>query len=296
MVNKEKLLELHLAGKTCQEIRDELGYSLTTIRKYIKESGYETNTSISRINASVLSNIEELLNEGKTNSEIATSLNMSPTTIRKYTQEVLGRQTNSVKHHRIKEIVLTAEQLEVLYGSLLGDMCITKSDTLCRVVISHGGEQEAYFDHKCEVFKGLLGKVSKKPRFDSRIGKYYNKFVVRTLSHEVYIDLYNKLYVNGVKVLTKEWLNKVTPRGLAYWFMDDGCNSGTLATNCFTLDECILIQDWLLERYNIETTIQKAANNQHVVYIKKCSRKDFCALVSPYFVPSMLYKLSNWNL
>lgn len=38
MIDKEKLLELHVSGKTCQEIRDELGYSLTTIRKYIRDT------------------------------------------------------------------------------------------------------------------------------------------------------------------------------------------------------------------------------------------------------------------
>ena len=93
--------------------------------------------------------------------------------------------------------------------------------------------QEAYFDHKCTIFDGLLGKISKTPRYDKRTNKYYNKFAVRLLSHSTY----NKLYVNGIKTLTREWLDKVTPRGLAFWFMDV-----ILATNCFTLDECKTIQ------------------------------------------------------
>ena len=38
MIDKELIIKLNKSGKTCQEIRDELGYSLTTIRKYIKEN------------------------------------------------------------------------------------------------------------------------------------------------------------------------------------------------------------------------------------------------------------------
>lgn len=38
---------------------------------------------------------------------------------------------------------------------------------------------------------------------------------------------------NGIKTITKSWLNKLTERSLAFWFMDDGSNSGILATNCF---------------------------------------------------------------
>lgn len=242
MIDKEKLLELHVSGKTCQEIRDELGYSLTTIRKYIRDAGYVPNSKICKLDDAILNDVSRCLDEGKTNKEIATELGISPTTTRKYTKEILNRQTNSVKHHRVASIELTQEQLEVLYGSLLGDMCITKSKNLCRVCINHGGDQEAYFDHKCTIFDGLLGKISKTPRYDKRTNKYYNKFAVRLLSHSTYNKLYDQLYVNGIKTLTREWLDKVTPRGLAFWFMDDGCNSGTLATNCFTLDECKTIQ------------------------------------------------------
>lgn len=296
MIDKEKLLELHVSGKTCQEIRDELGYSLTTIRKYIRDAGYVPNSKICKLDDVILNDVSKCLDEGKTNKEIATELGISPTTARKYTKEILNRQTNSVKHHRVASIELTQEQLEVLYGSLLGDMCITKSKNLCRVCINHGGDQEAYFDHKCAIFDGLLGKISKTPRYDKRTNKYYNKFTVRLLSHSTYNKLYDQLYINGVKTLTREWLDKVTPRGLAFWFMDDGCNSGTLATNCFTLDECETIQRWLKEVYNVDTTLQKAPNEQYVVYIKSSSRRTFYNIVIPYIIPSMLYKLNNWNL
>lgn len=79
--------------------------------------------------------------------------------------------------------------------------------------------------------------------------------------------------------------------------MDDVSNCGTIATNCFTKEEYILIQKWLKSKYNIETTLQKQRkeNIQYVIYIKTNSRKLFYNTIIKYVIPSMLYKLKNWN-
>ena len=60
-------------------------------------------------------------------------------------------------------------------------------------------------------------------------------------------------------------------------------------------DECVLIQQFLKEKFNIDTTLE-TSNKQYLVYIKKCSRKHFYEITSKYFIPSMMYKIHNWNL
>lgn len=159
MIDKEKIIELNKAGKTCQEIKDVVGGSLTTIRKYIKEAGLTTNSKITKLDDKILEKVKELWNQGKTNMEIAKKLKISPMTSRKYTK-FLGEDTNSVRAKRIgkQELILAQEQEEVLYGSLLGDMCISTTSKLYRIHINHGGKQETYFDHKCKIFENLLGK------------------------------------------------------------------------------------------------------------------------------------------
>ena len=296
MIDKELIIKLNKSGKTCQEIRDELGYSLTTIRKYIKESGLKTNSKKSIIDNNILNKISVYIDEGKTNLEIANILNMSPTTVRKYTKK-LGKDTNSKKSKGLKNInlKLSNEQLEVLYGSLLGDMYIGTSSKTCRVSICHGGNQEEYFDYKCNIFHNILVKINKTTRYDKRTQKYYNRYTVRLLSNPIFNILHDELYKNGIKTITKSWLNKLTERSLAFWFMDDGSNSGILATNCFSRDECVLIQQFLKEKFNIDTTLE-TSNKQYLVYIKKCSRKHFYEITSKYFIPSMMYKIHNWNL
>lgn len=158
---KEDVIRLNLEGKSNIDIKRITGHCLTTIRKYLKEANLLSNRSSKE---KLLEKIKVLLNEGKTNLEISQILKASPTTIRKYTINYLNTETNSVKEKPIikRDIKLTDIQKEALYGSLLGDMSISKHTNFARFSISHGGNQEAYFDHKCELFENLIGKFCKK--------------------------------------------------------------------------------------------------------------------------------------
>jgi hypothetical protein len=65
------------------------------------------------------------------------------------------------------------------------------------------------------------------------------------------------LYSNNIKTITRAYLDKLTPRSLAFWFMDDGNNRGILATNSFSYSECVLIKEWIKSKFNIDTTLEK---------------------------------------
>lgn len=285
--------------KTPREIGELLGVDESLIRLRLKSIGKKPYRKITRKNKGLLNKIEHLIKEGKTNQQIANELKICASTIRRYTYD-LGFDTNSVKKKSLTniDIKLTQEQWEVLYGSLLGDMSLELNWKNVRPVISQGGAQEDYFDYKCNIFKNLIGKINKKEYKDKRSNKKYRKCVVKFLTNPIYTALKKELYPNGIKRLTRNWLDKITPRGLAFWFMDDGTNAGTIATNCFTKSECELIVNWLYTKWGIESTLQKSVNNgniQYLVYIRKKSRPIFYNLTHIYFIPSMLYKISNWN-
>ena len=284
---------------TVKEIIESTGYSECTVRKYIKENNLKVNSRRSKITDDVIAQIQKLVEEGKTNKEIALELKMSPTTTRKYTV-LCGKETNSVKNKPLKteELILSKEQLEILYGTLLGDASIGMQWNEARVSFTQGGNQEVYFNYKCSFFKDLLGKINKSKRYDKRTNKYYSKYSVRFKCHKFFTEMYKKLYPNGIKTVTKEWLVEITPRGLAFWFMDDGSNCGVLATNCFSYEECMLIKDWFKNKYDIDVTIQNQKNKggiQHIIYVKASSRPNFYNLVKPYIIPEMEYKFINWN-
>lgn len=298
--NIDVILSYAKEGLTVKQIVEKTGYADCTVRKYLKNAEISVTSRKSKITDATLEAIKNFVDEGKTNTEIAKLLNISPTTARKYTN-FLGRETNSIKAKPIKDenIELSKQQLDILYGTLLGDASIEPHWKEARIVFNQGGTQEAYFDYKCSFFENLLGKISKTQRYDKRTNKYYNKYQVRFKCHKIFTQIYQELYPNGVKTVTKEWLAKMTPIGLAFWFMDDGTNSGTLATNCFSYEECQLIHEWFLNTYNIQTTIENQKNKsgiQYLIYIKAQSKKKFYELVKPFIIPEMEYKFKNWNL
>ena len=293
----EQLINLITEGKCYDEICNILKCDRGTVLRNAKRLGISVKPKKDRKNdLCFLEEIKRLQKLGKTTLEISTKLNVSPPTIRKYLK-ILGKETNSIKNKRIINVNLTPEQLEIIYGSLLGDLCISKTKNSARLSFNQGGNHEEYFDHLCSLFSGLLGKINKTPRYDSRTRKYYNKFYVRSLAHNVYLQIYNEVYINGVKTITKEWLSKITPKGIAYWFMDDGSRRGLFATNSFSKEECLLLQEMFLTKFNIKTRLYQSPNlEQYTLCIKAESLTDFENLIKPYIIPSMKYKLINSEL
>ena len=290
----EQLINLITDEKCYNEICDILKCDRGTVLRNAKRLGISVKPKKDKKNdLHFLEEVKRLQKLGKTTLEISTELNVSPPTIRKYLK-ILGKETNSVKNKRIVDVNLTSEQLEIIYGSLLGDLCISKTRNKARLSFNQGGKHEEYFDHLCSLFPGLLGRINKTPRYDNRTKKYYNKFYVRSLAHNVYLEIYNEVYINNVKTITKEWLSKITPKGIAYWFMDDGSKRGLFATNCFSEEECKMLQDMFLTKFNIKTRLYCPPNlNQCTLCIKQESLVDFENLIRPYIIPSMEYKLVN---
>lgn len=297
--NLELIKELVQQGKTIKEIALESGYSEGTIRKHLKALGIRANSKKAYITDEIIQDIIRLNKEGLTNNKIGEKLGMNAATVRKYLSEN-GLESCSERTKSItkKELILTNEQLDILYGSLLGDMSIGINYKNARPSITHGTGQEEYFDYKCSFFKDILGNVCRTPRYDKRTGKYYERYSVRLLAHPLFTEMYNMCYPNRIKTVTQEWLDKITPRGLAFWFMDDGTNSGVLATNSFSYEEVLLIKNWFKDKYNINTSINThkvKSGVQYTIYILTDSRPTFYNLVKPYIIPSMEYKFKNWN-
>lgn len=299
-VNVDEIIRLAEEGKTVKEIAKEANCSEVSVRKYIKELNIPVYSKKTKKTPELLEQISKMVDDGMTNQQIADALKMALPTVRNWIQDTLKKETNSLRTKRItdKEIKFSDEQLEVLYGALLGDATIGINWKNARIAFNHGGDQEAYFDHKCEIFKEFLGKVNKTPRFDKRTNKYYNRYAVRLLAHPFVTELYHKFYPDGIKTVTQEWLDLLTPRSLAFWFMDDGNQTGVLATNSFSYEECKLIQKYFKDKWGMNITIHNQKTNhgpQYTVYFTAQAKPIFYELVKPYIIPSMEYKFKNWN-
>lgn len=280
-------------GKHYDELTKIFNCSLSTIKKYAKIANVKVVHKICNKNDSeVLLKVKSLIEAGETNRNIAKKLHISPTTALKYTRK-LGLKTNSSKAKSINyPIKLTAEQKEIIYGSMLGDMGLYKTKNLYRFSFCQGGNHEEYFDHVISKFSGLIGKVNKAQRFDSRTSLFYNKFSVKFLAAKEYEYFYKIMTVNDKKTITKEWVNLLTERSIAYWFMDDGSKDCIFATNCFSFNEVKLLSETLLNKFKLKNEIKKIFNKeQYIIHISVESQKRFNDLIRPYIVESMKYKL-----
>lgn len=290
-----KIKELHDEGLSNLKISKQLGIGNQTVSKYLRERYNITGKKrVKQINQE---EFEKLWKEGKSDREIAEYFGVSELTIRTFrTKGENAGKFNIIRNFSQEEHSLSKEQEQMVLGSLLGDMNLSvpgvNRNVNSRLAIVQSEQQEELFIKKVEILGEFMGSYRlyiSNP--DNRTGKVYKSWRGNSKAHKVFTDIYYLLYPNGVKTLTKEYLNKIdNPIALAYWFMDDGSECGTIATNCFSLDEVELLINWLKTKWNIISTKQKNRVN-YVLHISQKSRLDFERLIFPYMIPSMYYKL-----
>lgn len=145
---------------------------------------------------------------------------------------------------------------DIIIGTLLGDASIPKLGKRCKsyhITWTHCMEQEKYCLWKKDV-SGLDMGEQYRERYDKRTDKTY--YSLDVYSRGVNLEYYrNMFYKNGVKIISKEILNKLTPKSIAVWFMDDGnlyyngnnCHL-TMATDGFDNKPII---EYFKEKYDI---------------------------------------------
>lgn len=115
----------------------------------------------------------------------------------------------------------------------------------------------------------------------------------------IYESFYSKLELEGkiqkrVPLFISDYLS---PLGLAHWIMQDGSfqkgQGVNLATNSFTYDDCIFLANLLNDKYNLKTSVIKTGLvNQWTLSIWKRSMPSLVAIVTPYIINEMRYKLN----
>mgnify|MGYP000104767854 CR=1 FL=1 len=184
----------------------------------------------------------------------------------------------------------TVEQM--ILGTLLGDGSMSYSGGKNpRYRVNHSSKQEAYVLVKYSVLQHL---VRTPPRIYTNHG--HGKFSARfeTLSSPFLKEYHDLCYSNGgKKLVTKEWLDRLTPEGIAYWYMDDGglcANLMKISTNSFSVPEQELLVNKLQE-YGITPSIVPSKGKYHILVFNSENRDKFVDLIKPYIIPEMLYKI-----
>jgi hypothetical protein len=204
-----------------------------------------------------------------------------------------GKELNLYK----QTLFLTDKQHQIVRGTLLGDLYISPTGKNSRLCFTQ--KNKDYLFHLYENFKEWTlsnpKELIQKPL--SSTGQWRLAYRFATFNHSEFQTYREKFYPEGKKILTKESIDYLLsdPAVLAYWFMDDGSKQSYgyyLHTGGFTEEENDLLAEALLEKFDLRVTVtKKNARNYQCLYIPAGSKQRFKALIEPYIVPTMLYKL-----
>lgn len=209
--------------------------------------------------------------------------------------------------------MLNENQKDLIFGTLLGDGNL-QTENYGKTWRYRAVQKESdYLNHKYQILKPLCGSPPKLGEvLDIRTNKIYRRYYFNTLTHSSLLFYANLFYKYDKK--NSKWFKDVpkklnlflTPRALAYLYMDDGAlkwlghsNAMRICTENFSPEGVQRIQKVLEKRYKILTTLTKTTlSNGSVgyrIYIPEKSSLCFSELIKPYLVDCMKYKVSNGN-
>jgi LAGLIDADG DNA endonuclease family len=206
-------------------------------------------------------------------------------------------------------LALNQDQKEVLDGILLGDGYLNFNRSAkvpgYYLVFAQSAVRANYVDHVYQILKPFVGTPPKinliggikpglPPRYEARF---------RTYRHDLfksYYDLYYPLDLNSKtrkKRVPYNVLALLTPRALAYMYMDDGNRGGTgitpyynISSHGFDMHDNMLLKHALQANFGIISNVL-LDHGKCRLYIKPQSHLQFKRLIKPYIQADFAYKL-----
>ena len=226
--------------------------------------------------------------------------------------EVIGLGPNStkLKEYKYSLIELSIEQKEAIIGLMLGDASLQSQNKgkTYRIKFEWGDKNKAYVLHVFNLFdEWLLSQPHKKERLSPK-GNLIVNWGFQTFSHKAFNYLAELFLLDkgGKKGISENLVqDHLTPKGLAYWFMDDGGKldynknsknrSVVLNTHSFTDLEVENLCDQLSNKFELLCEV-RSNKNKKIIVIKDTSYPRFYQLINPYLLEEMKYKLPKFPL
>jgi len=195
---------------------------------------------------------------------------------------------------------LTTLQCEILVGILLGDASLqTESNgRTYRLRVLQSEEHKDYLFHLYYIFKNLTLSPPIRSEFvdPRKTGKKYFRWSFSTTQNACF-RFYGHQFYDGKKKKVPKLIHKwLTPRSIAYWYMDDGAQKWKgkslgvrFCTDSFLRKDVELLAHLLCKKYYLKTSFQKKDDGWRI-YISSFSYEILKKLIFLYLLPSMLYK------
>jgi hypothetical protein len=174
-------------------------------------------------------------------------------------------------------------QQDIILGSLLGDGSISKQRTptsSCYFTKPQATARRAYLEWHSEQLQPHSSSINEYDNWAE--GKKYQKSVFLTKTHQWFVELRNKWYPEGTKIVPQDL--KLTPLMVAVWFFDDGSNDldtrvARFATNGFTRFDCEFLVDQLTS-----LSIKSKTTKQGQINVLAESYGTLVDLVKPFML------------
>lgn len=194
---------------------------------------------------------------------------------------------------------LTHEQKQVILGTSIADGHIFRksSNRHGALKIAHSINQTELLDFKYNILKEFV-RTLPTIQISEIKGKVHKCKSFRTLTHDYFTYIHDKLYILNnkgkyEKHLNQEILDYIEPMGLAIAYMDDGTkhnNSRDFCFECFSYEEQQLFCRWLKNKFNLDASVIKYENYFRTRIIRT-SVPSFIHIIEPFILSSMKYKL-----
>ena len=197
-------------------------------------------------------------------------------------------------------ITISEDIKDILVGILLGDGHIVRRSSTgnSRLVYAQTALiHKEYFNFVYNIFKPFCVK-DHMPQLrtirDNRTNKTYSAISFTTMQLPCFNVFKDMFYLSNVKKVPNNIYELLTPRGLAFWIMDDGSRHGLglhLSVYAFSNEDLDKLLFVLQDKFNFRCSIHYNRDRKPRIYIFKESMDKLRHLTSPYFVKEMLYKL-----
>lgn len=195
--------------------------------------------------------------------------------------------------HRKSSLKLSDIQRETLIGLLLGDAHLETQNRgrTYRLKVEYSAKQQEYANHLYELFQEWVLTLPQLKQDES-----HNNIWFQTVSHAAFRFYAQQFYNEEGKCVPKLIHRFLTPRSIAYWFMDDGSiksreSKGVIFnTQGFARNDVKRLIAALRTRFSLEANERKQKEGWQI-YISGNSYQRFRELVESFILPSMLYKI-----
>lgn len=199
-----------------------------------------------------------------------------------------------------KNLRFTQKQKEIIIGTLLGDSTIRVSKANYNLKFEQKYTQLSYLIHLHAIFEPFVGTG---PRLRIIKNNFHKNYGVScwfsTYAHikfKYYENIFYKINADGKrrKIVPKNIHKMLTPRVLAYWFMDDGSlfwsETYILNTQGFTMGDQKRLAQALKICFNLDFNVVNDYGKYYRLKLQRHSIAEFEKLITPYILDSFQYK------